>query len=351
MEAYRIDAHKLIYHPARITEWLKTGDCYPVYVEVGLTSRCNHRCIYCALDWLSDRRTSIQKEVMLNALTEMSSCGVKALMFAGEGEPLLHTDIIQFVKHAYAKKLKVAITTNGVLFDSEKAGKSLPYLSWIRFSVDTGNPEEYARIHQTVPEDLETVISNIECAAAIKKKHNLHVDIGVQALLLPDNIDGVLKLAKIIKNTGADNFQLKPFSPHPLSNNQHQIKNERYAQLEDEFKSMSTEDFKIIYRKDTIRRINEPPCYQSCLGLPFFTLINAKGDIIPCNLYYENQDFSYGNLNREAFSDIWKSSRRKRIVEKISSEKLQNCRRGCRLDAINQYLHRLKFPEPRDDYI
>ena len=46
-----IDSHKLMYHPERVAEWKEKGDCYPIYVEIGLTNVCNHKCIFCGLDW------------------------------------------------------------------------------------------------------------------------------------------------------------------------------------------------------------------------------------------------------------------------------------------------------------
>lgn len=155
MLSNEIDNHKLIYHPECVTHWMKNGDCFPVYVEIGLTDKCNHRCIYCALDWLSKDGLNIEKDIMLKTLEDLASNGVKAVMFAGEGEPLLHANISAFVRHAKENGLAVAITTNGVLFNREEAEECLPYLSWIRFSVDAGDPEVYARVHRIKQEDLE----------------------------------------------------------------------------------------------------------------------------------------------------------------------------------------------------
>ena len=41
-----VDNHKLMYHPERVTEWRERKDCYPIYVEIGPTNACNHRCIF-----------------------------------------------------------------------------------------------------------------------------------------------------------------------------------------------------------------------------------------------------------------------------------------------------------------
>ena len=47
-----IDSHKLMFHVDTVNKWLKGEKFYPIYVEVGPSGACNHRCIFCALDYL-----------------------------------------------------------------------------------------------------------------------------------------------------------------------------------------------------------------------------------------------------------------------------------------------------------
>ena len=104
----RIDGHKLNYHPDRIMPWVKGKDIYPVYVEIGPTSICNHRCIFCALDYTGYKGKLMDTQVLLNALTEMGKKGVKSIMFGGEGEPTLHKDFSLLVEHAKKNGLDVS---------------------------------------------------------------------------------------------------------------------------------------------------------------------------------------------------------------------------------------------------
>src|SRR3989344_1238380 len=224
-----VDGHKLMYHPERVSEWLEKGDCFPIYVEIGPTGKCNHRCVFCAVDWLKYGGASIGKEIMFRTLEDLAQSGVKSVMFAGEGEPLLHRDISEFVNRASNNNLSVAITTNGVLFDKEMAESCLPKLSWIRFSVDAGTPEIYALVHGTKTKDFDRVIQNIIDAVDVKKRFGLSVDIDVQALLIPESANGIEKLASLIKNVGADSFQIKPYSQHPLSINRFVVDYRQYS--------------------------------------------------------------------------------------------------------------------------
>jgi GTP 3',8-cyclase len=90
---------------------------------------------------------------------------------------------------------------------------------------------------------------------------------------------------------------------------------------------------------------------MECHGLPFFTLIDAKGNVLPCGLFYDQNEFTYGNLHENSFSEIWKGNKRKEVIKRIKEKGIETCRKGCRLDVINRYLDRLKFPELHDNFI
>ena len=353
MEGKKIDAdnHKLIYHPDRVDEWLKTGDCYPIHVEVGLTNMCNHKCIFCALDWVVGKdKTKIDTGVMLNTLEDMANQGVKSVVFAGDGEPLLHKDIPKFVENGKAYSLDLATTTNGVLLNGEVAERCLPYLSWLRVSINAATKETYSKIHKTNEKDFYKVISNLKNAVDLVHKHSYPVTIGVQTLLLPENINEIESLAKLIKEIGADNIQIKPYSQHPYSENKISID---YAtvNLADKLEVLNSNKFQVAYRENTIQRLKDKSAYNNCYGLPFFALISAKGDVIPCNLFYNNPEFIYGNLYKDSFPKIWKSERRQKIIEKINESGTYECREGCRLDVVNRYLHNLKNPHAHVNFI
>jgi len=346
-----VDSHRLMFHPKRVSDWVEGKNIYPIYVEIGLTNRCNHRCSFCALDWVEKNKADMDSKIMLYTLDELPAYGVKSVMFAGEGEPLLHRDISQFVKYAKENGLDVSITTNGVLFNEKKAKEILPYLSWIRFSVDAGTKETYSKIHGTKEKDFEKVISNIEYAANLRDKKEYGATIGVQTLLMPENIDEIPKLARIAKKIGADNIQVKPYSQHPSSRNKHKLDFSSLSGLEKELQQFNDENFQVFYRVNAMKRLIEEVSYPECLGLPFFTLIDAKGNVIPCNLFYGNEEFYYGNLQKESFGRIWTGKKRKEVLEKIEEMGTEKCRRSCRLDRINIYLHELKNPHPHVNFI
>ncbi len=351
MKRIEADNHKLVFHPKRVWGWLEKGDCFPIYVEIGTTNRCNHRCIFCALDFLGYKPVDIDSKVMQKTLEEMACLGVKSVMFAGEGEPLLHKNISLFVQTSKKYGMDVSMTTNGILFNQKKLEEILPYLSWIRFSVDAGTSETYAQIHRTNKKDFEKLISNMYQTVQLRNEKIYPATIGVQFLLIPQNLKEALLLTKKAKEIGVDNIQIKPYSHHPLSKNEFKIDYSKIEYLKEDVESYSDKNFQAIYRDNTVHRLQEGKDYNECYGLPFFALITAKGDIIPCNLFYENPEFSYGNINQQGFKEIWLSEKRKEVIKKLKERGIKECRGSCRLDPLNRYLHRLKNPHPHDNFI
>lgn len=344
-----IDHHKLMYHPERVSEWIKKGDCFPIYIEMGLTNFCNQKCIFCALDFLDRGRVFINREVALSTIQSMGFCGVKSLMFAGEGESTLHPNIGEFVKTAKSSGIDTAITTNGVFFTPEKIESCLPSLSWIRFSVDAGTAESYSKIHKCSEKDFYKVLDNISYCVNLKKKKNLETTIGIQLLLIPQNKNELENLISIAKEIGVDNLQIKPYSHHPKSKNNFSLEEMDYREIKDKIKNTDLSNIKVIFRELTLERIQSKKPYKKCLGASFIGLIDAKGNVFPCNLFYGDETFYYGNIYEQSFEEIWSSDRRKKVLEKLGVS--EGCREGCRLDAINNYLWRLKNPELHDNFI
>lgn len=367
-----IDGHKIHLHPHKSAMWRELDDCYPIHIEIGATARCNQRCIFCALDFMNHKKRDIDKEVMLKTLKDMAHPsvpykitfeqngrastyfdGVSSIMFGGEGEPTLHKDLSLFIRKAKEYGLDVALTTNGVLFDETMQKQCLPYLSWIKFSIDAGTPEVYSKIHGVSKGQFEILMKNISNSAELKQKNNLEVTIGTQFLMVPQSaIEQEAKgLVERLNDIGPNYLSVKPYSDHPKNKKKLIITPESEKNLEGVFNNLKFEaNFKIEFRRDTIKRINEGNNYTECFGLPFISLIDSKGDVLPCNLFYDQEEFTYGNLYESDFSEIWAGEKREKILQKLKQKGLSDCRNGCRCDAGNRFLDRLVNPQPHDNF-
>ncbi len=354
MDTYRIDSHKLIYHPRRVADWLDGKDIFPLYMEISPYGGCNHRCIFCALDYLKYNPTHLDTEVLKSFLEEISVRGVKSVMFAGEGEPLLHKDTSELVIYAKSCNLDVAITTNGVLLSKRLLNEILPHLSWLRISLDAGTRKTYSFIHRTNPKDFDKVIGNIKEAIQLKKEKGYLCTVGVQLLLLNENYKEVPMLAEILSSIGTDYLIVKPYSQHPSSINRlkPQLDYERLLFLKEELRNRERENFKIIFRKNTMLKIGERRPYKKCFGLSFWAYLTSKGDLFACSAFLGDERFCYGNIYQNSFPKIWEGEKRREIMKMMESEwNIENCREMCRLDEINRYLWNLKNPPLHVNFI
>jgi radical SAM protein with 4Fe4S-binding SPASM domain len=276
--------------------------------------------------------------------------GTKAIYLAGEGEPTLHPDLPKIIEYAYKVGFRIGMATNGALYNYKLCRDTLPYLSWIRYSIDAGNSRTYKKIHGVDHFDL--VVNNIAHSVDYKNGLGLEVNISAQIVVVQDNIDELEDAIRLFRSTGMDSVQIKPAHTHPKSSSSPTLYGLSYSKLWDLKKYDRKGKFEVVVRVRSMERLTEPRVYDRCHGMDFYSLISAEGDVVPCNVFYGDKDFTFGNLYEKSFSEIWKSNKRKEIIDKIEETKF--CRCGmyrCRFDVMNRYLHRIIHPESNDEFI
>lgn len=355
MDRFRIDNHKLMYHVERVSCWLKGDNVPPIYLEISPSGSCNHRCIYCALDFMEYKPRFLDTSVLKKTISDMASFGVKSIMYAGEGEPLLHKDIGSIINHTKKVGIDVAITTNGVLFNKDLADCTLGNISWVKVSINGATKEIYQKIHRCNAGDFEQVIKNISYAVKLRQRRGYKSTLGMQLLLLPENSNEVKDLAKIAKNIGLDYLVVKPYSQHPFSKTTKykDIKYIKYLKLAEQLKVLNSTKFNVIFRINAMEKWDAGMRnYQHCYALPFWAYIDAGGDIWGCSAYLGKKEFLCGNIYKDTFKKIWTSHKRLKIV-RMAQENLciQDCRLNCRMDEINRYLWELKHPLEHVNFI
>ena len=355
MDKYRIDSHKLIYHVSRVKDWLEGKNVYPIYAEISPSGTCNHRCTYCALDFMEYQPRFLDKEMLKERLSEMASLGLKSIMYAGEGEPLLHKDIGEIINHTKKVGIDVAITTNGVLLKEDLIESTLENITWIKVSINGATKETYAKIHKTNPDNFDWVIENMSYAVELRQNKGYKRALGLQLILLPENWHEAELLAQHAKDIGMDYLVIKPYSQHPLSRTTkyRNIKYTDYLHLADKLSTFNNNKFSVIFRINTMKKWDEGQrSYRQCLALPFWSYIDAGGTVWGCSAYLSDERFIYGNIYKNTFKEIWEGEKRKMSVRWVDDELDTNqCRVNCRMDEINRYLWDLQYPSDHVNFI
>ncbi len=351
-EDIRMDSHKLIYHPEIVSRWLKGENIYPIEIEISPSGSCNHRCIFCAVDYIGYQSVFLKKDIILRDISQMSKKGLKSVICSGEGEPLLNKEMADIVNGIKSCGVDVAMSTNGVLFSREKLLDCLSAFTWVRYSVASMEENSYNKIQRGKPGDLKKVKDNLAEAVRIKNGRKLKTTLGVQCLLMPDNVSKISDMARELREIGVDYLAIKPYSQHLHSKNVLQIDYDEMLELEQQLKEYETENFTVYFRAKTMKKIHHVKKYKQCLGLPFMTHIDAKGNVWPCVAHIGTEEFCYGNINEQTFEKIWEGQRRREVEKELQRLDInKTCREACRLDEINKYLDELKRPGEHVNFI
>lgn len=354
MDEYKIDSHKLIYHVDRVAGWLRGEDIYPIYCEISPIGACNHRCTYCALDYMEYKPRQLETALLKERLTEMGALGLKSVMYAGEGEPFLHKDIAEIINHTKKSGIDVAITSNGALFNEKIINACLASITWIKISFNAATKETYAKIHRTKENDFDKTLTNIKKAVALRESNKLKTTIGMQLILLPENVNEAVKLAQIAKEIGADYLVIKSYSQHLKSITQQykEFSYSDYMHLSDEFKKISDKNFNVIFRSNAMKKLEEKRTYDKCMALPFWTYIDAGGGVWGCSAYLGDERFLFGCIYEQTFEAVWTGEKRKKVMGYVAKElSTGECRQNCRMDEVNRYLWELKNPSEHVNFI
>ena len=351
-ENIRMDSHKLIYHPDVVARWLKGENIYPIEIEISPSGVCNHRCIFCAVDYIGYKPDFLRKEIILRDISQMSQKGLKSVICSGEGEPLLNKNMPDIANGIKACGVDVAMSTNGVLFTREVAEECLKAFTWIRFSIASMEEESYYKIQKGKDGDLDKVKANLAEAVKVKKDNNLKTTLGVQCLLLPDNMDQLPHMAKQLREIGVDYLTIKPYSQHLHSENKFEVNYEEMLDLDQDLKQSAAEEFAIYFSANAMKKMHHEKCYRQCFGLPFMTHIDARGNVWPCVAHIGTEEFCYGNIYEQTFEELWEGTKRQEIIKKLNGLDINKvCREACRLDEINKYLDELKHPGEHVNFI
>lgn len=138
------------------------------YLRISVTDRCNFRCVYCmppqGVAHVPHERIMRYEEIA--ALVAVAArLGIRKVRLTG-GEPLVRADLPRLVQMISSIEgiEDISLTTNGILLEKYASALAQAGLKRVNVSLDTLNPEKFARI--TRGGDLNKVLRGITAAEA-----------------------------------------------------------------------------------------------------------------------------------------------------------------------------------------
>jgi len=136
-------------------------------LRVSVTEKCSLRCTYCmpaeGLPAIAREDLLTPGEIARLVGIAVGDLGVRDVRFTG-GEPLMRADLAEIIRvaRAAAPSASFAMTTNGIGLDRRLGELLAAGLDRINISLDTVNPEHFARL--TRRDRLDSVIAGIRAA-------------------------------------------------------------------------------------------------------------------------------------------------------------------------------------------
>jgi len=359
-DKYNMDGHKLFWHLDRVNAWQRGERIAPLHIDVGLSKGCNIRCAYCfgamqGNSFADGKVAFFPREPLLSYLWDAGAVGVRSMAFIGEAEPLLNPHIYEAIVCGKKSGVDISLGTNGTLFDTGRDGEeALEHLSWLRFNLSAASEQAYQRIHGS--ELFDVVLEKIRHVVAVKRRRGLEVTIGLQMVLIPENLDQVLPLARLGRELGVDYLVVKQCSDtvdNTLGVFNRLGEYAGFAEALAEAEALSTEGYAVIikWQKVTNRGVR---AYRRCLGVPFLLYSSGDGRLYPCGMFFNQreEEFRLGDLTRQSFREILESDRYWEVVRRVGEIDVQrDCYANCRTDSINDFLWKLKHPPEHVNFI
>lgn len=320
-----LDSHKLSYHYDRIEQWENGEKIAPVSVDMALTRACGAMCSFCyAMVQEPQERASIKTKEALELVDDFAEIGVRGISLISDGESTLSKAYVPFIQHASKSGIDVGNATNGWEWDPDKIDQVLPYLTWVRFTVAAGTPEEYSRIMFKGPEHTEVferAMRNIKYAVELKRKMKLGVTLGIQMVLMPEFKNEIIPFAKLAVDLGVDYGVIKHCSDDEFGSlGVDYSKYEDMYELLHQAEAMSNDKTKVIVKWEKIKDKGRPS-YKRFYGPQFLLQISGSGLVAPSGMFF-NARYSklhMGNFVDERFIDIFKSDRYSKIMNYLAS--------------------------------
>jgi radical SAM protein with 4Fe4S-binding SPASM domain len=387
---------KWLYYPERVA-CVKKGDfreVMPVTVQLIPSLYCNFSCPRCCygrskenIKVLGDRKSMLMDNYTMNAIIDrLSEAGIKGVVFTGGGEPTLYPHLIDSMRHAVQKGLKIGLFTNGSLLTETKIHQLLELEpTFIRVSLDAGTPDIHRLLHGYSDQHnyLPKVLENIEMLAKGKLHQKVNTTIGVGVSVEPVNLGDLVEVAKRLHeiachppNGGIDYLVFRPTvnyqggkyfgAVQPMLDYLKEQVPEYYvayrnyiyrgkqlpAQLFEKANQVIDGEVSRLLNDTGIHVINvrtkmfgvtqSKHPFRKCRASPWYIFIGPDGTVYNCAELGLDPRAAIGNLLTQSLGEIWKSQLRQEVMDFIDKDGIHTlCPPICLYYELNSLFEKL----------
>lgn len=312
----------------------------PSFAQIDLTNNCNNDCIgcWCNSPLLEEKKINpeVKKQTLplkrvIRLIDELYKMGAEYIYFAGGGEPCMHPQIMDILKHTKKRGLTCYVNTNFTLID-EAAVKNLVDLNvdHLTVSVWAGTPSVYAATHPNKNEEAFHRIKKM--LTLLNKTKRKSPIIKVYNVIFNMNYHDIEAMMEFALETNSETVEFTVIDTIPgktdrllLNDKEIALLLEKCKRLKETYRNNGFKDsVQILGFEQFIRRISNTnamsaeydsdfigfvPCYA---GWGFVRIL-ADGNVNSC---LKSHRFPVGNILNQDFKDIWNGSLQRRFREK-----------------------------------
>lgn len=325
--------------------------------SIRLTNACNLKCPHCYTNGGKILQNELNLDEIKSVIDQFSELKTLYMFFTG-GEPFIRKDIVDILQHTYKRKIGISLSTNGQLLNREILEK-IKNINFKLFQISLdGNESTHSAIRGKGAG--KKAINAIGLAKEILKKN-----IGVGTVMMKNNckvldetlIEAVKQGADIFALmflivTGRADEGLRPDPKECLG----ALKTvfDTYKEIEPRIKfAKNTTILPALipeeWRRKSLHKTFSPCSFPYCIG------IDSRGDVAPCDGFFNCPEMILGNVRNQTLKEIWNKSKIVKDVIKINPKDLKGickkciyrdyCAGGCRAYSYIKYKD-LTMPDP-----
>ena len=116
---------------------------HPLLAHIIPVRRCNLACTYC--NEFDDFSPPVPTQAMLHRVDKLADLGTAVITISG-GEPLLHPELDEVIRHIRRRGMVAGLITNGYLLVAERIERlNRAGLEWLQISIDNVAPDEVSK--------------------------------------------------------------------------------------------------------------------------------------------------------------------------------------------------------------
>jgi MoaA/NifB/PqqE/SkfB family radical SAM enzyme len=274
----------------------EAGHMWPATANLAITMACQCNCVHCSAAPFKDRkRKELSSDEIKSVVTQATDMGATLVIFVG-GDPLLHKDIYNFIKHVDRTKAVPMIFTNGDLLTAENVKKLADAgLYSMNISIDSPDAAEHDEL-RGLKGAWEKAIKGGKMAL------DAGILVGLSTYATGERLNNgkVERLLQFAQKEGFNEVTIFDCIPSGKF-----LKHQEVI-LSDEDKARVVE-LALHYHNMShpmgvvAQAIVNSPLGAGCFGAYSELYMTPYGDIAPCDF----NPISFGNVRENKLADIW----------------------------------------------